>query len=61
MTRCGGVEMSAEGGAAMERGKGGDNASWIDVNLTGPKNKKKIHAIDSAASNGHRRFKTMMN
>jgi hypothetical protein len=41
MTRCDGVEMSAEGGAAIERGKRGDNASWIDVNLTAPKNKNK--------------------
>jgi hypothetical protein len=40
MTRCGGVEMSAEGEAAMEREKGGDNVSWVDANFTGPKNEK---------------------
>jgi hypothetical protein len=32
--------MSVEGEAAPERRKGGDNASWIDVNFTGPKNKE---------------------
>jgi hypothetical protein len=33
------------------RGKGGDDASWPDANLTEPKIKK-IHAVDSAATNG---------
>jgi hypothetical protein len=37
-----GVMTSAGGGAVPERGKGGDNISWADVNLTGPKNKKKF-------------------
>jgi hypothetical protein len=35
--------MSAEGQAPPERGKGGDDVSWADVNLTGPKNKEKPH------------------
>jgi hypothetical protein len=34
------VMMSAGGEAAPKREKGGDDASWADVNLTGPKNKK---------------------
>jgi hypothetical protein len=34
--------------------KGGDDASWADANLPGPKNEKN-HAIDSADING---FKT---
>jgi hypothetical protein len=29
------------------RGKGGDNVSWAEANLTRPK--KKIHTVDSAA------------
>jgi hypothetical protein len=35
---------------APGRGKGGDDASWADVNLTEPKIKK-IHAVDSTATN----------
>jgi hypothetical protein len=35
---------------APGRGKGGDDASSADVNLTGPKNEK-IHAVDSAVTN----------
>jgi hypothetical protein len=31
---------SAGGGVAPERGKGGDDASWDDTILTGPKNKE---------------------
>jgi hypothetical protein len=43
------------GDAGQRRGgteeeKGGDNASWDDANLTGQKIKK-IHAIDSFATN----------
>jgi hypothetical protein len=30
--------------------RGGDNVSWADVNLTGPKNEKK-YTIDSTAIN----------
>jgi hypothetical protein len=33
-----------------EEGKGGDDVSWADVNLTGPK-MKKIHTVDSAGTN----------
>jgi hypothetical protein len=33
------------------RGKGGNDASYADVNPTGQKIKK-IHAIDSAGTNG---------
>jgi hypothetical protein len=36
---------------ASGRAKGGDDASWAYMNLTKPKNKK-IHDVDSAASNG---------
>jgi hypothetical protein len=32
-------------------GKGGDDVSWVDVNLTGIK-MKKIYAVDSVATNG---------
>jgi hypothetical protein len=39
VTRRSSVTTSAGGEAAPERGKGGDNASWADVNLTGSKNK----------------------
>jgi hypothetical protein len=40
VTRCGGVTTSARGEAALGMGKGGDDTSWTDVNLTGPKNKE---------------------
>jgi hypothetical protein len=30
----------ARGETAPRRGKGGDDISWADVNLTGPKNKE---------------------
>jgi hypothetical protein len=33
--------MSAVGEISPGREKGGDDASWADVNLTGPKNKEK--------------------
>jgi hypothetical protein len=39
------------GEATSGRGKEGDDASWADTNFTGPK-MKKIHVIDSAATNG---------
>jgi hypothetical protein len=32
--------MTVGGEAAPKRGKEGDDASWADVNLTGPKNKE---------------------
>jgi hypothetical protein len=44
--------MSVGGEAVPERGKGGDDDSWIDVNPYWAKKMKKIHAIDSAAING---------
>jgi hypothetical protein len=40
MTWCGGVATLARGEAALGREKGGDNASWADVNLTRPKIKE---------------------
>jgi hypothetical protein len=40
VTRRGSVTMSAGGEAASGRGKGGDNVSWADANLTGPKNEE---------------------
>jgi hypothetical protein len=45
VTRRGGVTTSAGGEAAPGRGKGGDNASWADVNLTRQKNKKSTRSI----------------
>jgi hypothetical protein len=44
--------MSVGGEVAPGRGKGGDDVSWADANLIGLKNEKKIHTIDSAATNG---------
>jgi hypothetical protein len=41
VTQHGSVTTSIEGEAAPGRGKGGDDASWADANLTEPKNKKK--------------------
>jgi hypothetical protein len=32
--------MSAGGEATLRKGKGGDDASWADVNLTSPKNEE---------------------
>jgi hypothetical protein len=46
VTRCIGVMTSAGGDVA----KGGDDVSWADANLTGPKNEK-IHVVDSASTN----------
>jgi hypothetical protein len=37
VTHRDGVTMSVGGETAPERGNGGDNASWADVNFTGPK------------------------
>jgi hypothetical protein len=51
VTRCGGMTTSVGGEVAPGRGKGEDNVSWANANLTGQK-MKKIHAVDSAASNG---------
>jgi hypothetical protein len=51
MTQCDGATMSIRGEVAPRRGKERDDASWADVNLIGPK-MKKIHTVDSAATNG---------
>jgi hypothetical protein len=51
MTRHDDVMTSTGGEAAPGRGKGGDDVSWADVNLNRPKIKK-IHAVDSATTNG---------
>jgi hypothetical protein len=37
------VVVSAGGEATPGRGKGGDDVSWADVNLTGQKNKENTH------------------
>jgi hypothetical protein len=50
VTWRGGVTTSVRGDAISKRGKGGDNVSWADMNLTRPK-MKKMHAVDSAAIN----------
>jgi hypothetical protein len=42
VTRRGGV-ATAGGEAAPEGGKGGDDASWADTNLIGPKNEENLH------------------
>jgi hypothetical protein len=39
VTRRGDVTTSARGDAPAGRGKGGDDASWADMDLIGPKNK----------------------
>jgi hypothetical protein len=51
MTQCGGVATSVSGEAAPGRGKGGDDISWANANLTEPK-MGKINAVNSVASNG---------
>jgi hypothetical protein len=51
VTQHGGMTMLDRGEVAPGRGKGEDDASWADVNLTGPK-MKKICVIDLAAING---------
>jgi hypothetical protein len=43
--------MSTKGEATSRRRKGGDDANWADMNLTGPKIKK-IHAVDLGATTG---------
>jgi hypothetical protein len=49
VTRRGGMMTFVEGETAPRRRKRGDNANWIDVNLT---EAKKTHAIDAGAING---------
>jgi hypothetical protein len=43
MTRHGGVATSVGGEAAPERGKGRDDSSWVNTNLTGSKNEENPH------------------
>jgi hypothetical protein len=38
--RCDGVTMSTGGETTLGRRNGGDDPSWADANLTGPKNEK---------------------
>jgi hypothetical protein len=40
VTWCDIVETLAGGDVAPGRGKKGDDASWVDTNLTGPKDEK---------------------
>jgi hypothetical protein len=51
VTRCDDVTTSIGGEAAPRKKKGVDDASWIDANLIGPKNKKNI-GVDSTGING---------
>jgi hypothetical protein len=50
VTRRGGVTTSARGEMTPWRGKGRDDPSWPNANLTRPK-MKKIHAVDLAGTN----------
>jgi hypothetical protein len=59
MTRCDGVVTSTGGEAAPDKKNGGDDVSWADTNLTGPKIKK-INAVNSPITNGRWRFKSIM-
>jgi hypothetical protein len=43
VTRDDGVTTSVRGEVAPRRGNGGDDASWADVNLSGPKNEENLH------------------
>jgi hypothetical protein len=52
VTRRGGVTTSVGGEVAPGKGKGGDDASWVDVNLTGPKNKKITWSIQLVQIDG---------
>jgi hypothetical protein len=40
VTRCDSVTMLVGGEAAPRKGKGADDASWTDTNLTGMKNEE---------------------
>jgi hypothetical protein len=59
MTRHGGITILVGGEAALGREKGGDNARWVDTNLTGQKMKKNSCRTFSCY-NGQWRFKVMM-
>jgi hypothetical protein len=43
VTRCDRMMMSAKGEVPPERGNRGDDASWTDANLTGPKSEENLH------------------
>jgi hypothetical protein len=49
-TACRHGDVGRRRGSTGE-GKGGDHASWANATLTRP-NMKKIHAVDSTATNG---------
>jgi hypothetical protein len=51
--------MSVGGEATPERAKGGDHVSWANTNLIGQKIKK-IHAVNSPATNELIYFKKYM-
>jgi hypothetical protein len=59
VTRRGGVMTLDEGEATSGRGKRVDNISWADTNFIGLK-MKKVHVVDSVATNGRWIFKTTM-
>jgi hypothetical protein len=43
MARRGSIVMSTRGEVAPGREKGGDDTSWTDANLNGPKNEENSH------------------
>jgi hypothetical protein len=51
VTRRSGVATLCRRRGGTGEEKGGDDASWADKNLSGPKIEK-IHMVDSAATNG---------
>jgi hypothetical protein len=59
VTRYDEMITSVRGDALPGRGKGGDDASWVGANFTRSKIKK-IHAIESSATNEWYRFKATM-
>jgi hypothetical protein len=52
VTRRSSVVMLAKGGVASGKGKGGHNASWADMNLTGQKKRKFTWSIQLLQMNG---------
>jgi hypothetical protein len=44
VTRRDDMAMSTGGGVTPERGKGGDDVNWADLNLTGLKNEENPHS-----------------
>jgi hypothetical protein len=59
--RCGSMTMVVGGEVAPGRGKGGDDASWADMNLTWPKNEENSCGRFSWHKWTVKRFKTTMN